>query len=91
MLCSWSISDINGVPAALMNLEVTRDWHLQNQRTSMFLLHTIITTATINFILIMVFVDRLCCQDAHPDVSIFKIGKGSNPRRRGSEPSGTTK
>lgn len=83
MLCSWSISDINGVPAALMNLEVTRDWHLQNQRTSMFLLHTIITTATINFILIMVFVDRSVLSRMHILTDdIFKIGKGQSKEKR---------
>ncbi len=83
MLCSWSIPDINGSPAALLNLEVPRDWYLQSQRQSTFLLHTIVTTASINFILIMVFVERtvLSRLNALTD-DINKIGRGESKDRR---------
>lgn len=83
MLCSWSISDLNGVPAAVMNLDVGRDWYQQSQRTGMFLLHTIITTATINCLLMLLFVDRAVLSRMHILMDdVFRIGRGQSKEKR---------
>ena len=83
MVCHWTLSDMNGEPAALLTLEVPRTWYLESQHQRDFLLTMIVASAAINFILIMVFLDRVILSRVGSMMDdINKIGKGEMKERR---------
>ncbi len=83
MQCRWPLYDAAGQPAALLTLDVDRKWYIESQNQRDFLLTMIVAAGVMNFILIMVFMDRAILTRINSMMDdIDKIGKGEMKERR---------
>ncbi len=83
MLATWSLQGRDGEPAALLSLQVPREWYLESQNQSGFLMQIIISAGALNLVLIMMFVDRGVLARLHSLTDdINKIGRGELKERR---------